>query len=349
MQTQPLPRRPRSSKRQRPPGPYSTLPRAIKTILNTEGLLAFYRGLAPDTLSTLLSNLLFYYFYSLFSRLALRRKRLQAKAAGGGSTTGGKGSAPPPLGALQELFIGCAAGMVSKAGTMPLGNVTIRQQTAANEKEEGATGKAKENGGPNGTPAKDGRRDSVSSESSDDSDLDYATSPSLLSTIRLLIKERGPLGLWAGFPSTCILTLSPSITLYLFEALKRLTLPKASRNNPSAGATFITSATASAIANAILYPLILSKVLAQYRGSGGSVNAAGTPGLSNKKAANMHRYQGTFGPLRMAWDRQGWRGITLGLEAQLLKNFIGRTFYSLSSILWISALIATMIAQRGRR
>lgn len=138
------------------------------------------------------------------------------------------------LPALEELGVGFVAGATTKLCTTPIANVTTRQQAAALANKGGRT-------------------------------------PSSMEIANNIRTADGLSGFWSGYSASLILTLNPSLTFFLFEFLKRVTLPKSKRENPPAFATFFLAALSKACASSVTYPFSLAKARLQ----------AGT--LNNKK------------------------------------------------------------------
>jgi hypothetical protein len=82
----------------------------LRLLLLKKGLTSLYAGLEADTLSTFLSNFLYFGLYSLLRRIALKRH-------------GGKALNGP-----EEILVGLVAGIVSKGLTLPVSTVCVRQQ-----------------------------------------------------------------------------------------------------------------------------------------------------------------------------------------------------------------------------
>lgn len=81
---------------------------AIKSIIRTEGVFGFYRGLASDSISTGLSNLIFFAAYSwLHDRLLLRKTAKSAKHVTGSGSAGSKASPTAALSAVEGIVVGC--------------------------------------------------------------------------------------------------------------------------------------------------------------------------------------------------------------------------------------------------
>ncbi|BGP36758.1 hypothetical protein JCM10450v2_000650 [Rhodotorula kratochvilovae] len=271
---------------------YNSLLAAVRTIYRTEGLAAFYSGLGPDSLSTLLSQFLYFFAYSALrdrfqARKAARAPPIQAKGKGKG-----KSAAPPVLSAVEELAIGCVAGIVAKGVCSPLSMITVRAQTSSEPRQDVVGGK-------------EGDKRAVEDASDDDDDKGgYGRAPSALAIAKEIYREQGIAGFWSGFQSTIILTLNPAITFYAFDTLKRALIPAKHREHPTPSQTFLCGALASAIASAITYPLILAKTRLQF-----------------KSPTGRALYTSQLDVFRKTVAKQGFAGLYQGVESQLLKGF----------------------------
>lgn len=147
----------------------TTLITSLRKMLNEGGIRSFYRGLASDSLSTGISQFIYFFCYSFLHKLVLKQKARRA---------GGKSAA---LSAVEGILVGCLSGIVAKGIVSPLSNVTVRQQTssAPKAKAEGAPQKAGD-------------------DSSDDEDGDFAASPSITDILNDILREKGWTGLWSG-------------------------------------------------------------------------------------------------------------------------------------------------------
>jgi hypothetical protein len=76
-------------------------------------------------------------------------------------------------------------------------------------------------------------------------------------------------GLWAGYETAILLSVSPALTFYLSHVITRAVIPKASRESPSSLQTFFVNAAGNTCSTAILFPLILSKTKLQWRSPSG--------------------------------------------------------------------------------
>lgn len=138
------------------------------------------------------------------------------------------------LPALEELGVGFMAGSLTKLATTPIANIVTRKQAAAlmSAGDEG----------PSSTP----------------------TAQQIAQDI---MREKGPLGFWSGYSASLVLTLNPSITFFLFETLKKITLSRDRRQNPPPSLTFLLSAISKACASSITYPFSLAKARLQAGGA----------------------------------------------------------------------------------
>lgn len=140
--------------------------------MKEEGAAAFFRGILPDSLSTALSNFLYFFSYSFLHKFLLERKARRNPSA-----------KPLLLSAVEELLVGCLAGVVAKGVVSPLSNITVRMQTAtaAKAKIEGAA-----------------EKEEVPGDSSDDDDSPYGSSPTTLDIAKEIYEEKGWTGFWSG-------------------------------------------------------------------------------------------------------------------------------------------------------
>ncbi|KAI9891713.1 MAG: hypothetical protein M1814_002463 [Vezdaea aestivalis] len=135
-----------------------------------------------------------------------------------------------PLSALEELSVGAAAGAFAKFFTTPLANIVTRKQTAAMHASQ---------------------------------DTEPHKEPSTAEIAQRIRLEKGIRGFWAGYSSSLVLTLNPSITFFAYEFLKRSLLPSSKRTNPGARLTFLFAALSKALATSLTYPFTLAKARAQ--------------------------------------------------------------------------------------
>merc|ERR1712093_812398 len=254
-----------------PTDTYGSLPLAIQTIYRSGGLASFYQGLASDTLSTALSSFLYFYLYSALHKLA------QIKYT-----------------AIEELIIGSLAGIVSRLVTTPLSTITVRKQTASKMRPK------------KGEDAEKAISDVKAAEDEEDEDSDYAPDSSL-DIAKDIYESHGLTGFWRGYKSACVLTINPAITFYLIEAGKRFFVPARHRSHPTPAQIFLISATSSAIASAVCYPLILAKTRLQWKSPTGKL-----------------LYRNMTEVFVKTVKRSGVEGLYAGLQAQLIKGFLAQ-------------------------
>jgi len=271
-----------------PTDTYGSLPLAIQTIYRSGGLASFYQGLASDTLSTALSSFLYFYLYSALHKLALIKYKNVSKAELV------KGAAKIKFTAIEELIIGSLAGIVSRLVTTPLSTITVRKQTASKMRPK------------KGEDAEKAISDVKAAEDEEDEDSDYAPDSSL-DIAKDIYESHGLTGFWRGYKSACVLTINPAITFYLIEAGKRFFVPARHRSHPTPAQIFLISATSSAIASAVCYPLILAKTRLQWKSPTGKL-----------------LYRNMTEVFVKTVKRSGVEGLYAGLQAQLIKGFLAQ-------------------------
>ncbi|KAK7472297.1 hypothetical protein VKT23_000417 [Stygiomarasmius scandens] len=275
----------------------------LRSIAQEYGLAALYDGLLTDTGATLLSNFLYFYFYSWLRDVVLHAKRPQ------------NSKSLPKLTILQELFLGFLAGVSSRAISMPLNIVTLRLQTERTQKDD---------------------------SDSEDEDSEMQKDTGVLDVVRSIYREQGLAGFWSGFKTTLLLSLNPSITLAFFQVFRRILIltrrtrlermsGKASVLDPTPGEAFACGALSNSIAVAILYPLILAKTRLQARKRSLSETLPANVQIKQKPTLTsvlVDAYLGQY-PDGQRGKREGGMGaLYQGLEMQTLKGFLnqGMTF-----------------------
>ncbi|KAI1785290.1 mitochondrial carrier [Ganoderma leucocontextum] len=259
----------------------------IGRILDREGLAGLYDGLPADTTSTLLSNFLYFYLYTLLHALAARQRasshapRLQTVKRAVTSPT-----RPVLLDAPSELALGFVAGVASRAISTPLSLITVRLQTSDDD-EDGTEMEA-----------------SIVPETASVK----KRRPGFSEVLRSIYMEESLSGFWAGFLPALPLCISPALTFLLMQVLSRLRLPRKSPrpSHQSSLGAFLVGATANAVTVTILYPLLLAKVRVQ----AGRARAERTLSMTDVWAA--------------ALKAEGWRGLYAALGVQILKGFVSQ-------------------------
>lgn len=112
-------------------------------------------------------------------------------------------------------------------------------------------------------------------------------------------------GLWSGFETAILLSITPALTFGFTNIFNRLLVPRASRGAPNPAQIFVTSALGNAASTTMLYPLIIAKTLLQYRDSSGK-----------------RMYRNLVDVVVKVARRMGIKGLYQGLESQLTKGII---------------------------
>ncbi|PSR90395.1 mitochondrial carrier domain-containing protein [Coniella lustricola] len=154
------------------------------------------------------------------------------------------------LPAWEELAVGAAAGACARLFTTPISNVVTRKQTASLLADH---------------------RDITQSQQG------APTDPSFAEVLHVIRAEKGFLGLWSGYSATLVLTLNPSITFYLQNALKKALVDRG-RGGESGGMVFLIAAMSKVVATAITYPFNIAKARIQV-----SATHSPTPGSPSKE------------------------------------------------------------------
>lgn len=208
------------------------------------------------------------------------------------------------LPALDELGVGFVAGSMTKLFTTPIANIVTRKQTTA----------------------------MVASQSTTETDVKPAPSPSTRDIASQIYSEKGMMGFWSGYSASLVLTLNPSLTFFLHSTFQRLLLPRSKRDNPSRTATFLLAAISKVIASSITYPFSLAKSRAQasskmmegngdeevkeeIEGATGNSNLTGTKRERNAARATI------FATVLHIAQTEGIGALYEGLEGEVLKGF----------------------------
>ncbi|KAK7737057.1 hypothetical protein SLS53_006815 [Cytospora paraplurivora] len=239
---------------------YRGIADALARIYGEEGgLPALYAGLGPDVVKGVADSFLFFLFYAWF------RARLRSRGSGGGGQ----------LPAWEELLVGAVAGACARLFTTPIGNVVTRKQTASLMATAAGDGPTRQQGQEQGQEQQQQRAASR--------DL------SVGEILRVIRAEKGLLGLWAGYSATLVLTLNPSITFYLQDALGKALVGRRGQEGGSGGgggggATFLAAAVSKVIATALTYPFQIAKARSQVSAAPGSSTSPG-PGEEGEEVS----------------------------------------------------------------
>lgn len=218
---------------------YADMFTAIRTIYRSNGgLSGFYQGIASDTLSTALSQFLYFYMFAALMRLFNKHVQIAADAnkAGGGKinsenakvVTAAIETAVVKVSGAKELLIGSIAGILSRGVTTPLSTITVRKQTAAKARPAAETRRRNTSATTSSNASSESlklgwgkvddslhREYAVVQQSSsnvgdygndddDEEDEDYAPDSSI-AIARDIYQEHGITGFWRGFKSACVL------------------------------------------------------------------------------------------------------------------------------------------------
>lgn len=216
------------------------------------------------------------------------------------------------LPAYEELAVGFIAGATTKLMTTPIANVATRQQASALS-----------------TPS--------------------TKTPSFMEIANKVYADEGTSGFWSGYSASLILTLNPSLTFFLFEFFKRVTLPRSKRENPPAFATFFLAALSKACASSVTYPFSLAKARLQ---AGGLNNKQEdekeeeivdeTVKAKNPKVEKVERKAAKhtlFSTLLTIYTTEGPLALYEGLHLEVLKAFVSHGI-TMSVKQFIAKLIA---------
>ncbi|KAL2137159.1 hypothetical protein VTI74DRAFT_7706 [Chaetomium olivicolor] len=186
----------------------------------------------------------------------------------------------PYLRVVEELAVGAAAGACAKLFTTPVSNVVTRRQTASF------------------LDGKDDRHKSAQ-------DLSFGE------VVEEIRRERGVMGLWAGYSASLVLTLNPSITFFLQQILKRAVVPREKWEEPGARTTFILAAVSKVVATAATYPFQIAKARVQVSAAPGE---KGEDGKSPRETI--------FATVLRIARAEGPRALYDGIGGEMLKGFL---------------------------
>ncbi|KAK1769333.1 mitochondrial carrier domain-containing protein [Phialemonium atrogriseum] len=155
-------------------------------------------------------------------------------------------------------------------------------------------------------------------------------------------REKGVLGLWAGYSASLVLTLNPSITFFLQQMLTKSLVARQGwddDDDAAPGVTFVLAAVSKVIATVVTYPFQIAKTRAQVspapveRDEGEDLTE-GNAGKENKKAeAEAEPEKGLAKSVRSLADEtifatvarigrdEGFRALYDGMSSELLKAF----------------------------
>ena len=161
---------------------------------------------------------------------------------------------------LESMAAGALAGSATVLITNPIWVVNTRMTTRKNDSDEPVL--------PGSTPSK---------------------APSTLSTLLTLIREEGPLRLFAGVAPALVLVINPILQYTVFEQMKNF-LEKKRRVTPKDA--FYMGALGKLLATSITYPYITVKSRMHVAGKGDKRDSMGT---TLKRIISEEGYAGLYG------------------------------------------------------
>ena len=164
-----------------------------------------------------------------------------------------------------------------------------------------------------------------------------ATTKDIAAKIR---SEKGIWGFWSGYSATLILTLNPSITLFLNKVLG-YALPREKRAKPSPVTTFLLAALSKAAASSIMYPFSMAKTRAQVQGNTNSKTT------SNEKSNVTQQDDSFLNPITpqilstvlTIARTEGPAALYAGLPGEVLKGFFSHGFTMLAKDAVYSSIV----------
>ncbi|KAL5521389.1 hypothetical protein ACEPAG_9315 [Sanghuangporus baumii] len=270
----------------------------LQQIIKKRGFAGLYDGLETDSAATLISSFFYFYAYSFLRNKVFKRDRDSSY-----KTTKQSGSAT--LVALEEITIGFLAGIASRAVSTPLSLITVRLQSEQRQllDSEAEGGDPEKGGDEYGHPSR-----------------------SIVSVVKRIYAEGGLRGFWRGFETTTLLCLNPSLTLFLYQAYRKVFLRGKDREQPSPHQAFVGAAISNVLAGfntvsvTFLYPLLLAKTRLQASSRSNSGSNSKEAGSRTRKSTSILM----FSIWRSAYRQDGFSGLYQGLEVQLFKIFISK-------------------------
>ncbi|KAK3368062.1 mitochondrial carrier domain-containing protein [Podospora didyma] len=271
------------------------------------GLAAFSAGLGPDLAKSAADSFLFFLFYTWF-----RARRLHSK----------NHAALPYLSTLEELAVGAAAGACAKAFTTPVSNVVTRKQTASLLSSQGGDGggrqkERRDNNDDDSTTTQEQEQEQQQPQGGERRRKREGGNMTFREIVADIRRERGVMGLWAGYSASLVLTLNPSFTFFLQQMLKRVLVDRQGWDDPGARTTFFLAAISKVVATSLTYPFQIAKARVQSSSSSSSTSSSNAL-LSGVRDMASDTIFATV--LRIA-RAEGVRALYDGIGGELLKGF----------------------------
>ncbi|WFD27399.1 hypothetical protein MNAN1_002395 [Malassezia nana] len=207
--------------------PGESLLKALRTVLEKEGVLGLYDGLGSSLLGIGVSNFVYYFFFEAARDFILTSKRLTHSTA---ATLG-------TLTTLESIVAGLIAGCATAVTSNPIWVINTRQTVRITQKTE------------DGVAAPVVRR------------------LSFLATLRSIVEKDGVRALWKGIGPALVLVTNPVLQYTVFEQFKAWLLasrtPTARATALRDWDYFWLGAISKLIATSITYPQIVIKARQQ--------------------------------------------------------------------------------------
>lgn len=218
----------------------STFLKAVKAIVDREGLPGLYAGLDSAIFGISVTNFVYYYFYE-YTRAFFERAAEKA------------GRATKQLTTVESMIAGAIAGSATVIMTNPIWVVNTRMTTRkhqADDKTKATTAAdVEEAGTPSTAPNKPMKPLGT------------------LATVMALLKNEGPQALFAGVLPALVLVINPILQYTLFEQMKNA-VEKKRRMTPTIA--FFLGALGKLFATSVTYPYITVKSQAHVAGREGN-------------------------------------------------------------------------------
>lgn len=223
----------------------------MQQIVAREGVSGLYAGLSSALFGISLTNFVYYYWYE-WTRAAF--EAAAAKKPGRASTR---------LTAVESMVAGAIAGGAVVVLTNPIWVINTRMTTRAHAAAEQARAGPEKKGGGGGGGG--GGLPSPASASAAKR-MPKRKPPTTLGTLLSLLKNEGPLALWAGVIPALVLVINPILQYTFFEQMKNA-IERRRRVTPTVA--FVLGALGKLVATSVTYPYITVKSQMHVASDGG--------------------------------------------------------------------------------
>lgn len=217
--------------------PTDSLVRAVKKVIEAEGLLGLYDGLSSSLIGIGVSNFVYYFFFEAARDFILTSRRLTS------STSASLGT----LSTLESIAAGLLSGTATALISNPIWVVNTRQATKVIQPASGRDA--------DGKPL-----------------VKKIVRASFLNTLRSIVEKDGVGALWKGIGPALVLVTNPVLQYTVFEQLKSWLLRSRLASRTKAGSNkalindldfFWLGALSKLVATAVTYPQIVLKARQQ--------------------------------------------------------------------------------------